>query len=271
MNRKCFCFVFILSCSILVFPISLSAEPSESSDHFSHYDKAVSFLKQDQYDPAIEYFQKALQDGHGPASQARIFNLIGLAYLKQGVSTSSAVGSFEQAIKLDPQFAEAYFNIASAYAGNNTDAEKAVEYFRKTIEIDPHFYKAYFGLGWFTLMQKDDSPKAIEYFQKTLDQYPEFAEAYYGMGLAYIRTHKPHMALGSVSQLRHLKRDDLAAILERAITEVSPPADSPPVSAAANSAGTAVAPQLDDNNKPKAHSPFEVIMKGKLAPPKKPD
>ncbi len=246
---------------LLVLTPAWAAEDSIES-RVSNYEKAVSFFSKDQFDLAIEFFEKALQDDHGPSAQARIYNLIGLSYLKQGVSISSAVGSFEQAIKLDPRFAEAYFNIASAYAGNNSDPAKAVEYFQKTVEIDPHFFKAYFGLGWFTLMQKDDPAKAIDYFQKTLDQYPEFGEALYGIGLAYIRTHKPHMALGSVTKLRDLKRDDLATALERAITEVSPPTEAKPV--AQVSADTP-----EKVSKPRANSPFEVVMKGKLVPPQK--
>ncbi len=271
MNKKRLFFISFFLCVNFIFPVTLFADPAAPVDSSSNYEKAVSFLKEDQYDSAIEFFQKALQEDHGPAEQARIYNLIGLAYLKQGVSTSSAVGSFEQAIKLDPQFAEAYFNIASAYAGNNAQTEKAAEYFQKTIEIDPHFFKAYFGLGWFTLMQKDDPAKAAEYFQKTLDQYPEFAEAYYGMGLAYIRTHKPHMALGAVSQLRGLKRDDLAAVLEQAIKDVSPPADSgtPAPAQAVRGAPATAAPQQQETARPKAHSPFEMVMKGRLTPPKK--
>ena len=265
MNLKNARFIFLLAGSIFFLPAALIADSAEPQVPAGNYEKAVNFLKQDQYDPAIEYFQKALEDDHRPAGQARIYNWIGLAYLKQGVSQSSAIGSFEQAIKLDPQFAEAYFNIASAYAGNNADPEKAAEYFQKTIEIDPHYFKAYFGLGWFTLMQKDDPAKAIEYFQKTIEQYPEFAEAHYGLGLAYIRTHKPHMALGAVSQLRNLKRDDLAAVLEKAITEVSPPSDSTPVPAVTEGvAPPTVSAPPQAASKPKGHSPFEMMLKGRI-------
>ena len=271
MVKKCSHFLFGLLCALFISSMALTADSSDPLSQSSHYEKAVSFLQKDQFDPAIEYFQKALLDERGPAAQARIYNLIGLAYLKQGVSISSAIGSFEQAIKLDPQFAESYFNIASAYASNNSQPEKAAEYFQKTIDADPKYFKAYFGLGWFTLMQNDEPAKAIEYFQKTLDQYPQFAEAHYGMGLAYIRTHKPHMALGSVSQLRGLKRDDLAAVLEKAVSEVSAPVESAPSQVAPQGspevAAAGSAPEESAKPKAKGKSPFEMLRRGKLTKP----
>lgn len=255
-------------CMVYLFSTPLFAESTSDGDSRTNYDQAVSFLQREQYDSAIEFFQKALLDQPAPAAQSRIFNLTGLAYLKQGVSIPSAIGSFEQSIKLDPQFAEPYFNIASAYASDSENLEKAAEYFQKTIEVDPHFFKAYFGLGWFTLMQKDNPGKAIEYFQKTIEQYPEFAEAHYGIGMAYIRTHKPHMALGSVSQLRGLKRDDLAAVLEKAISEVAPPTEATSVVSAPKQASSAAVaesqPVVDAQPRKKGKSPFEMIRRGKI-------
>lgn len=239
-----------------------SAADAELNVQKSNYDQAVTFFQENQFDSAIEHFQKALDDGHGPAAQARIYNLIGLCYLKQGVSVSSAVGSFEQAVKLDPMFAEAYFNIASAYASSGSENSKAVDYFKKTIQIDPAFYKAYFGLGWFTLMQGQDPNEAIGYFAKTLEQFPDFAEAQYGTGMAYIQLGKPHMALTAVSQLRALQRDDLASTLEQAITQISPPGDSAPLAAATASA----AAPTSDSAPESGRSPFEVVLKGKVVP-----
>jgi|GEM_PF-2873548 len=260
LNRVGIVFILLL----IVCPIVYA----DSVDASSHYEKGVSFLKEEQYDLAIDAFQHALQDEKGAAAQSRIYNLIGLAYMKQGVSVSSAIGSFEQAIKLDPKYAEAYFNIASAYSEKNANPLKAVEYFKKTIEVDPRYTKAYFGLGWFTLMQEDNPGQAIEYFQKTLDNYPDFAEALYGKGLAYIRVHKPYMALGMVSQLRSIKRDDLAAGLEKSITEVSPPQETVAV-VSKQPAAENNAPAADASApKPQKKSPFQVMMRGKVVPVK---
>jgi len=227
----------------------------------SNYDKAVAYFQEEQFDPAIEFFQKALDEGHPPVIQSRIYNLIGLCYLRQGISLASAIGSFEQSASLDPRFAEAYFNIASAYAGEGKEPDKAVEYFKKTLEVDPQFYKAYFGLGWFTLIQGSDSAGAIGYFRKTLEQFPDFAEAHYGIGMAHIQSGKQHMALEAVSQLRALQRDDLASTLEKTITELSSPVEAflAPPSSTHPAEGVSSVP-------PAGQAPFEVTMRGKLVP-----
>lgn len=234
--------------------------PPNSSQPQDEYSQAVQFLKNEDYDAAIEGFQKALIQITAPTEQARVYNLIGLAYLKQGKSPLSAAGSFEQAIRLDPKSPEAYFNLASAYASDLSDPIKAAEYFQKTIEVDPQYSKAYFGLGWFSLMEKKEPLQALEYFEKTLARYPGFAEAHYGMGLAYISLQKQHMALGSISQLRAIQRDDLAAVLEKALEQTSPVQEVQPRTTSDELVETSPAPSAS------VQVPVEVVMRGKLVP-----
>src|SRR3989338_207446 len=170
-----------------------------------HYEKG-------EYDLAIDAFQRYLPQAPDPAP---IYNLLGITYLKQNQSIESAIGSFKQAVKFDPNFAEAYFNLASAYASR--DPALAAEYFQKTITVDPNYSKAYFGLGWFTLTEKQDPAKALELFDKTIERFPDFAEAYYGKGLAYVQLGKREMALEPISHLREIRREDLAALVELAV------------------------------------------------------
>jgi len=178
------------------------------------YQKAVKFFQEEQYNEAIDVLQRILRRAPG---QAPVYNLLGLIYLKQGESIQSAIGSFEQAVRIDPTYAEAYFNLASTYAGPGNRPELAAENFKKTLEADPNYTKAHFGLGWFTLTEKQDAIAAVEHFKKAIESFPDFAEAYYGLGLAYVQMGKAPMALETVSQLRDMRREDLAAYLEMAI------------------------------------------------------
>ncbi len=175
------------------------------------YQRAMALFDQKQFDESIAILKASLDED---PDQASIYNLIGLVYLKQNESIPSAIGSFEQALRIDPNFAEAYFNLASTYAGAANRPELAAEYFKKTLEVDPRYVKAYFGLGWFTLTNLEKPEKAAEYFQKAIDYFPNFAEAYYGLGLSYIQMGKAPLALQSVSQIRTLGREDLASYLE---------------------------------------------------------
>jgi tetratricopeptide (TPR) repeat protein len=175
------------------------------------YQRAIDLVDREQFDESIAILKASLDED---PNQAPVYNMIGMIYLKQNESIPSAIGSFEQAIRIDPGFADAYFNLASTYAGAASRPELAAEYFKKTLEVDPRYVKAYFGLGWFTLTTLEKPEEAAAYFQKAIDHFPDFSEAYYGLGLSYIQMGKAPLALQSVSQLRALGREDLAAYLE---------------------------------------------------------
>lgn len=195
----------------LAFFLFLSCGLSHAKITRDEYQHVIDLVNRDQFDEAIAVLKTSLDADPG---QAPIYNLLGMIYLKQNESIQSAIGSFEEALRLDPNFADAYFNLASLYAGAANRPELAAEYFKKTLEIDPKYVKAYFGLGWFTLTTQEKPEEAAEYFKKALANFPDFAEAYYGLGLSYIQMGKAPLALQSVSQIRTLGREDLAAYLE---------------------------------------------------------
>jgi len=175
------------------------------------YQQAEELCTQGKFDEAIAALKASLDED---PNQAPVYNLLGTIYWRQNQSISSAIGSFEQALRINPDYVEVYFNLASIYAGPVNRPDLAAEYFKKTLEVDPNYEKAYFGLGWFTLTTQEEPVKAAEYFRKVIDRYPDFVEAYYGLGLSYIQMGKAPMALQSVSQIRALGREDLAAYLE---------------------------------------------------------
>lgn len=201
--------LFLIAALILVLAAGAGFGEEAPKDD---YQQGVEYYKKGEYDLAIDAFQRYLPTALHPAP---IYNILGLTYLKQNESLESAIGSFQQAIKVDPGFAEAYFNLASAYASK--DPAMAAAYFQKTIEVDPNYFKAYFGLGWFTLTEKKDPAKALEFFETTIERFPDFAEAYYGKGLAYVQLGKKEMALDPIFHLREMHREDLASLVELAV------------------------------------------------------
>ena len=191
--------------------LSLCCEPSFAKITRDEYQHAIDLVSQEQFDEAIAALKTSLDTDPG---QAPIYNLLGMIYLQQNESVQSAIGSFEEALRIDPGFVDAYFNLASLYAGAANRPELAAEYFKKTLAIDPKYVKAYFGLGWFTLTTQEKPDEAAEYFKKAIANFPNFAEAHYGLGLSYIQMGKAPLALQSVSHIRALGREDLAAYLE---------------------------------------------------------
>jgi tetratricopeptide (TPR) repeat protein len=90
-----------------------------------------------------------------------------------------AVETFEQAIKLDPELAEAHFRLGLSYdaLGKEQEAEAA--------------YK-----------------KAIEMYKKHVDENSKDAEAHYNMGQAYAGLHLYTEAVREYRQATRLKDDD---------------------------------------------------------------
>lgn len=190
------------------------------------YKQVISYLEQGMYSEGIDAIQSSLKTD---PDQATLYNLLGMIYLKQNESIQSAIGSFEEAIRLNPTFTEAYFNLASVYSGPANRPELAAVYLKKTLELNPNYTQAYFGLGWLSLMTDENPYKAEEYFEKVIEQFPNLAEAYQGLGLSYIQMRKPERVLEIVSKLRELGREDQAASLESILRGGNPPSSEPSI------------------------------------------
>lgn len=91
-------------------------------------------------------------------------------YIKHGLILATenrheaAIKSFQQAITLDPQSAEAHSLLGSALAkaGKYREAEEAL---RKAVKLDPNYGEGYYYLGLF-LQEQGKSKEAEEAFSK---------------------------------------------------------------------------------------------------------
>lgn len=92
---------------------------------------------------------------------------------------SAAVEAFEQAIKLDPNLAEAHFRLALAYEALNKAEEAEAEY-----------------------------KKAVGLFKTYVEQNPKDAEAHYQFGQTYAGLHQYSEAVREYRQATKLKTDD---------------------------------------------------------------
>ncbi|OQA51108.1 MAG: lipoprotein NlpI [Candidatus Omnitrophica bacterium ADurb.Bin292] len=200
---RTFALVVLFSCLFVPFAFS-----GISRDD---YQRVMNLFEEGQYNESIAILKSSLDQD---PNQAVLYNLLGMIYLKQGESIASAIGSFEEAIRIDPDYADAYFNLASTYASSANRPELAADYFKKTLEADPKYVRAYFGLGWFVLTTQEKPEEASEYFKKAVEYFPDFSEAYYGLGLSYIQMGKAPLALESISKVRAMGREDLAYYLE---------------------------------------------------------
>jgi tetratricopeptide (TPR) repeat protein len=179
-----------------------------------YYEEGLKFMKAGDHNRAIEAFEKAIQI---KSDVSQLYSALGVAYMHQGEPFQNAIDAFEKAISLQPQNVEAHFNLGILYASRVLNPDLAIEYRQKTVALDPSYPRAYLGLGWLYLIEKRDARKAADFFNKSVELSPDLAEGVYGLGTAYVAQGKKELALRPISQLRLLKREDLALIVEEMV------------------------------------------------------
>jgi lipoprotein NlpI len=93
---------------------------------------------------------------------------------------NAAISAFDQAIKLDPKYAPAYFFRGRAYSFLNKQ-DDAVSNYDQAIQIDPTYTEAYYQRGSLK-GEKGDFDAAISDFSQVIKLDPKYAPAYYNRG-----------------------------------------------------------------------------------------
>jgi tetratricopeptide (TPR) repeat protein len=127
---------------------------------FTRTDKsdAVSFQT------AREWFLKALKYERN----ARLLTFLGATYAADG-DVHEAQSAFEEAIRIDPNYEEALYNLAKIE--KDADERKAVDHLERAIAIDPDYSLAHQELG--KLYQHSGDLTSAEYhFRRSLDGDP---------------------------------------------------------------------------------------------------
>ena len=133
---------------------------TSSPEARKHYETAVEYFNTGDYDNAIKYYNKA--------------------------------------IKKDPQFVEAYDNIAVLYRKSN-NLEKAIEYNKKSIEIYPQGPMAHQNLALIYSIQGNFEASLKEY-QALSEINENDPESYFGIANIYMSQQKFDLALINVNK-----------------------------------------------------------------------
>ena len=100
----------------------------------------------------------------------------------------AAIISYKQALKINPEYAEAYFNMGVALKDKG-DLEAAIESYKQALRIKPDYAQAYNNMGN-ALKDKGDLEAAIESYKQALKIKPDYAEAY--RNLSTMHRYKEH-------------------------------------------------------------------------------
>jgi len=114
-----------------------------------------------------------------------------------------AIEAFEEAIKIEPGYAEAYSHAAAAYAylgaTGQMRPEKAFpivnEYSKKALEIDDRLAESHVARGYACIFYKWNPKSAYDSLQKAIQLNPALSNAYELLGLLYILTKRKEEAI----------------------------------------------------------------------------
>ena len=110
-----------------------------------------------------------------------LFNIKGSCLCETGDLNASII-SFEKAIALKPDYAEALFNLGVAHQRLN-QPEMAIESYEKTLNIQHAYPTVHHNLG-IIYFQKDQLNSAIKSFEWAVAYSPNHSKAYYNLGSA---------------------------------------------------------------------------------------
>src|SRR5882762_2803594 len=142
----------------------------------------------------------------------------GQNYMKNGKYGDAAI-EFRNAVRLDPRFVEAYYQLAHADMALN-DWSAAYATLAKTIDLDPTRLDVRLDRGRLYLAAREFN-QAEDEATFILKQEPKDVGAYQLLGAALIGQQKPDLALAAFSKLTELRPNDPSAFVNLALVEIS--------------------------------------------------
>jgi tetratricopeptide (TPR) repeat protein len=141
--------------------------PTSDAPTLSAEQRGDILMARKMYREAVDVYRE------GPADSALLHNKTGIAF-HQLLQFNLAKKEYEQAIKLNPQYAEAINNLGAIYYAQK-NYRRAVRQYTKALAITPEAASIYSNLGSAYFARKD-YPKAAECYQKALAIDPEVFE-----------------------------------------------------------------------------------------------
>ena len=96
--------------------------------------------------------------------------------------TSEAIAEYKEAVRINPDYAEAHNNLGSALLLTGRTAE-AIDEYNHALQIDPGYAQAHNNLGN-ALVQTGRAPEAIDHYKEALRITPTSADAHNNLAAA---------------------------------------------------------------------------------------
>ncbi len=170
----------------------LNINPAEKK---AHAGIAAAYFQLKQYPAAIQHFEELTR--LSPADAAPFIN-IGAIYNRQG-EHKQALSVLRKAIQKDKKSADAYYNMGIAHKGLN-QLSMAVTAYKQAIVFDPELVDAHFNLGNIYLEMKNHTQANLS-FTRTLEIAPHFKKAVKALEILDIKTEKEKQKINPFGRL----------------------------------------------------------------------
>jgi Tfp pilus assembly protein PilF len=134
--------------------------------------------------------------------------VIGTMYFNLGMN-KEAIDAFKQAIKIDPDNADAHYNLGTAFIKSGMYKE-AIEAYKQVIRIKPDYAEAHNNLGT-AFIKSGMYKEAIEAYKQVIRIKPDYAEAHNNLGTAFIKSGMDKEAIEAYKQAIRINPDDANA------------------------------------------------------------
>jgi tetratricopeptide (TPR) repeat protein len=152
---------------------------------------ALVYLRQNDPEAVQTIYERA--NAHNPELlQSKDYNALGVAWMfkfnalnAEGKSEidnclDNAITCFQQAIQVDPAYADAHCNLGSAFIRKDQIKDAIIAY-KEALDVDPNFAQPYFNLG-ILLNNIGKIDEAIACFQSAIELVPDWVEAHQYLG-----------------------------------------------------------------------------------------
>jgi len=116
-------------------------------------------------------------------SIARSYNNRGFQLQQRG-KIKAAIENYQRAIRLNPGYAEAHYNLADAYE-KIPDYDKALEEYQRAINADFMFYQAYNNLSRLYILRRGDYGAALRLLDRAMNLKPQEPSVRYSLHKNY--------------------------------------------------------------------------------------
>ncbi len=130
---------------------------------------------------------------------------LGMVYDRMGRSRE-AEGMYRDALRISPNFAVAFNNLAWNAAMRRTDLDQALFWAKRAVELAPKVPQFRDTLGW-VHRTRGESAAALAAFEQATKLEPPLAEAYYHLGLVYRDMDRPKESDAAFRRALEISRD----------------------------------------------------------------